>query len=44
MDNIFRKTESIFTVVKAAKEEPRQYGKNRELLINYEETEEQKRR
>ncbi|KAF8859442.1 major facilitator superfamily transporter monosaccharide [Acephala macrosclerotiorum] len=40
MDSIFQKTKSIFTVVKRAKEEPRRYGKNGELLINYEETEE----
>ncbi|CZR66975.1 probable MFS monosaccharide transporter [Phialocephala subalpina] len=44
MDSIFQKTKSIFTVVKQAEEEPRRFGKNGELLINYEETEEHKRR
>ena len=43
MDAIFHKTKSIFTVVKVAREEPRRYGKNGELLINYEETEEHQR-
>ena len=44
MDNIFRKTKSIFSVVKVAKEEPRRCGKNGELLINYEGTEQHKGR
>ncbi|KAH6717145.1 sugar porter family MFS transporter [Leptodontidium sp. MPI-SDFR-AT-0119] len=37
MDNIFPKTKSIFTTVKAARDEPRQFDKNGELLIKYEE-------
>lgn len=44
MDNIFAKTESIFTVVKIAKKEPHRFGKNGELLINYEETDMAQRR
>ncbi|KAL2789107.1 general substrate transporter [Aspergillus insuetus] len=32
MDRIFRKTTSVFNVVKRAKEEPHMYGKNGELL------------
>ncbi|KAI9893929.1 MAG: hypothetical protein M1814_005482 [Vezdaea aestivalis] len=40
MDTIFHKTSSIFNVVKVADEVPRRYGKNGELLINYEDTEE----
>ncbi|CEN59862.1 Putative MFS monosaccharide transporter [Aspergillus calidoustus] len=32
MDRIFRKTTSVFNVVKKAKEEPHMYGKNGELL------------
>ena len=44
MDNIFQKTKSIFTVVWTAKHEPRRYGKNGEVLINYEESEEHFRR
>ncbi|KAI9753346.1 MAG: hypothetical protein M4579_005204 [Chaenotheca gracillima] len=40
MDAIFRKTTGWFSVVKTAKNEPRRYGKNGELLVNYEETEE----
>ena len=44
MDTIFRKTNSIFSVVQRAREEPRRYGKNGELLINYDETEEHLRR
>ncbi|KAL9066680.1 MAG: hypothetical protein Q9157_007056 [Trypethelium eluteriae] len=38
MDSIFMKTDSIFTAVKVAKEEPRRYGKNGELLLSYEDT------
>lgn len=44
MDVIFRKCRSIFTIVKIAKEEPQRYGKNGELLIQYEETEEHRQR
>ena len=44
MDSIFRKTNSYFTVVRIARDEPRRYGKKGELLINYEETEEHQRR
>ena len=40
MDTIFHKTTSIFNLVKTAKNEPRRYGENGELLINYDETEE----
>ncbi|KAG8626216.1 hypothetical protein KVT40_005161 [Elsinoe batatas] len=40
MDEIFHKTTNIFDVVKVAKKQPHRYGKNGELLINYEETEE----
>ena len=40
MDVIFRKTTSVFNVVKVAREEPRRYGKNGELLVRYEDTEE----
>ncbi|OJJ49283.1 hypothetical protein ASPZODRAFT_59898 [Penicilliopsis zonata CBS 506.65] len=44
MDAIFHKTKSVFTVVRIARDEPRRYGKNGELLINYDETEEHLRR
>ncbi|KAI4113330.1 MAG: hypothetical protein LQ345_005669 [Seirophora villosa] len=44
MDSIFRKCNSIFTIVKIAKAEPQRYGKNGELLIRYEETEEHRQR
>jgi sugar porter (SP) family MFS transporter len=44
MDAIFRKTTSIWDVVKVAADEPRRYGKNGELLINYTETDEHFRR
>lgn len=44
MDNIFAQCESIFTVVKIAKTEPRRYGKNGELLIEYQQTEMARRR
>jgi hypothetical protein len=40
MDSVFRKTTSIFDAVKVAREEPRRYGKNGELLIDYEDSEE----
>lgn len=44
MDTIFRKTDSVFSVVRVAREEPHRYGKKGELLINYEQTDEHKRR
>ncbi|KAL8720294.1 MAG: hypothetical protein Q9225_002832 [Loekoesia sp. 1 TL-2023] len=44
MDGIFRKCHSVFTVVNIAKNEPQRYGKNGELLIRYEETEEHRER
>ncbi|KAL8987526.1 MAG: hypothetical protein Q9177_003271 [Variospora cf. flavescens] len=44
MDSIFRKCNSIFTIVKIAKDEPQRYGENGELLIRYEETEEHRQR
>ncbi len=44
MDAIFIKTKNIFTVVWTAKHEPRRYGKNGEILIDYEETGEHARR
>jgi hypothetical protein len=44
MDTIFRKTKSVFTVVRVAREEPRRYGKNGELLIDYAHTDEHLRR
>ena len=44
MDAIFVKTKSIFSVVRVAKEEPRRYGKNGEVLISYEETDMAQRR
>lgn len=44
MDSIFRKTKNIFTVVWTAKHEPHRYGKNGEVLIEYEETGEHERR
>lgn len=40
MDTIFHKTTSIFNVVSVARNEPRMYGKNGEVLRLYEETEE----
>ncbi|KAF2748354.1 sugar transporter family protein [Sporormia fimetaria CBS 119925] len=39
MDTIFHKTTSVFNVVSVARNEPRRYGKNGELLIRYEDTE-----
>lgn len=39
MDEIFRKSTSIFDVVKIAQDTPRRYGKNGELLIDYLDTE-----
>lgn len=44
MDSIFVKCDSIFTVVGIAKREPRRYGKDGEILINYEETDMARRR
>lgn len=44
MDAIFHKTRNIFTVVGTAKNEPHRFGKNGEMLIDYEETEEHQRR
>ncbi|KAF2185968.1 general substrate transporter [Zopfia rhizophila CBS 207.26] len=44
MDTIFHKTTSIFNCVSIARNEPRRYGKNGEVLINYEEAEEMERR
>lgn len=44
MDGIFAKCGSIFTVVKIAREEPRRYGKDGELLIDYEQTHMARRR
>jgi len=38
MDEIFLKTTSVFDVVKVARDMPRRYGKNGELLINYDDT------
>jgi hypothetical protein len=39
MDEIFRKTTSVFNVVKVARDTPNRYGKSGELLINYLDTE-----
>lgn len=44
LDTIFHKTTSIWDVVKVAREEPRRYGKNGELLINYDESDAARRR
>ncbi|EAS35286.3 sugar porter (SP) family MFS transporter [Coccidioides immitis RS] len=44
MDTIFRNTDSIFSVVRVARETPRRFGKNGELLINYDETDEHRAR
>ncbi|PQE29665.1 Major facilitator superfamily domain general substrate transporter protein [Rutstroemia sp. NJR-2017a BBW] len=44
IDNIFIKTKSWFGVVRVAKNEPLRYGKNGELLIDYENTEDHLRR
>lgn len=44
MDTIFQKTNSVFSVVSVAKNTPHRYGKNGELLINYQDTEEHLRR
>ena len=47
MDSIFRKckgTAGWFNVVRIARDEPQRYGKNGELLIAYDQTEEHQRR
>lgn len=44
MDTIFHKTSNVFNVVSVARNEPHRYGKNGELLINYEDTAEHLRR
>lgn len=36
MDTIFHKTNSVLSVVRVARDEPRRYGKNGELLVDYE--------
>ena len=41
---IFRKSKSVFDTVRVAQDEPRRYGKNGELLIHYQETDEHRRR
>jgi hypothetical protein len=38
IDTIFQKSKGWFSVVRVAKHEPHRYGKNGELLIDYEET------
>ena len=40
MDTIFQKTTSVFNCVSVARNEPRRYGKNGEVLVPYEETDE----
>ncbi|KAF2011050.1 sugar porter family MFS transporter [Aaosphaeria arxii CBS 175.79] len=40
MDTIFHKTTSVWNCVSVARNEPRRYGKNGEVLIDYQETEE----
>jgi hypothetical protein len=44
MDSIFRKTKNIFTVVWTARHEPCRFGKNGEVLIQYDDLEEHFRR
>ncbi|KAK3301838.1 general substrate transporter [Chaetomium strumarium] len=48
MDSIFRKVEpgwkGVFTVVRRARVEPRWYGRHGELLVDYEQTSEHRRR
>jgi len=47
MDSIFHKchgTAGWFTIVRTARDEPRRYGKNGELLLAYDETEEHQQR
>ncbi|KAJ6014496.1 hypothetical protein N7540_009087 [Penicillium herquei] len=44
MDTIFQNTTTVFNVVSVARNQPHRYGKNGELLINYQDTEEHLRR
>ena len=44
MDTIFHKTDHWWNVVRVAHHEPRRYGKNGELLVAYEQTDEYRRR
>lgn len=44
MDTIFHKTNNVFSLVSVARNEPNRYGKNGELLVNYQDTEEHLRR
>ena len=44
MDAIFQESKSIFDTVKVAHDMPRRYGKKGELLINYEDTDQHRRR
>lgn len=44
MDVIFQKTSSVFSLVSVARNQPHRYGKNGELLVNYQDTEEHLRR
>ena len=44
MDTIFHKTDHWWQVVGVAQREPRRYGKNGELLLAYDQTEEYQRR
>lgn len=44
MDIIFQKTSSVFSLVSVARNQPHRYGKNGELLVNYQDTEEHLRR
>ena len=44
MDTIFHKTKHWWQVVHVAKHEPRRYGKNGELLLAYDQTDEYRRR
>lgn len=44
MDTIFHKTNNVFNVVTVARNEPHRFGKNGELLVNYQGTAEHLRR
>ncbi|KAJ5570004.1 uncharacterized protein N7459_009434 [Penicillium hispanicum] len=44
MDTIFLKTTNVFNVVSVARNQPHRFGKNGELLINYQDTAEHLRR
>lgn len=44
MDDIFQATTSAFDVVKVARDMPRRYGKNGEVLIEYDDEEANQRR